>query len=424
MHRQSDVPTPAPVCRVCRGRRLEEFLDLGDQPHCNSLLAPEALDREEPHYPLRVWYCGGCTTVQIDYTVPKERMFGEYLYVSGTTETLRRHFAASAERLVRRLRLQPGDLVVDIGSNDGTWLKCYRPWQLRTLGVEPARNLARQADAEGVDTVNAFFDAETARRIVATSGRPKLVTAAGVFFHLEELHSATEGVRRLIEPDGTFCVQAIYLGEILRNTEFDNIYHEHLTYWTVGSIGRLFQQFGLEIYDADLLPIHGGSLELLVGLAGAHPIDPSVGRFLTEEESRGFYDIATYRAFAQRVWRIRDRLLAILAEFKRQGKTVYAFGAPAKGATTLNSFGITRDLVPLAVERNPLKIGKVIPGARIPIVDEETTPPPDAFLILPWNFLPEFLRKKRSYLLEGGAFIVPIPEPVVIDASNYERFAG
>jgi len=344
--------------------------------------------------------------------------------VSGTTETLRRHFAASADRLVERLQLKPRDIVVDIGSNDGTWLKCYDRWQLRAVGVEPARNLAQQATADGVDTINKFFNADTAREIIATRGRPSLVTAAGVFFHLEELHSATEGVRLLIEEGGTFCVQAIYLGEILRNTEFDNIYHEHLTYWTVGSIGRLFARFGLEVYHVDLLPIHGGSLELLVGVAGAHPVEASVGRFLADEKVRGFDQIATYRAFAGRVWQIRDKLLAILADFKERGKTVYAFGAPAKGATTLNSFGITRDLVPLAVERNPLKIGKIIPGARIPIVDEESAAVPDAFLILPWNFLSEFLRKKRSYLLDGGAFIVPVPDPVVIDASNYDQYAG
>ncbi len=408
-----------PICRVCRGDNLEQFLDLGDQPHCNSLLLPEALARREPFYPLRVWFCRDCTTVQIDHTVPKEVMFGEYLYVSGTTQTLRRHFQDSAERLVRQLGLKPGDLVVDIGSNDGTWLKSYGK-ELRTLGVEPARNIADEANTQGVATLNRFFNADTARDIVATHGRPKLVTAAGVFFHLEELHSATEGVRLLLDGDATFCVQAIYLGEILRNTEFDNIYHEHLTYWRVDSIARLFAQFGLEVYHADLLPIHGGSLELLVGIARAHPIDASVDRFLTEEAANGFDRIETYRAFADRVWQIRDKLLAILRDYKARGKTVHAFGAPAKGATTLNSFGIDSDLVPLAVERNPLKIGKVIPGARIPIADEDATPVPDAYLILPWNFLPEFLRRKRDYIMGGGAFIVPVPDPVVIDAANYD----
>ena len=201
-----------------------------------------------------------------------------------------------------------------------------------------------------------------AEEILKTRGAPKLVTAAGVFFHLEELHSATEGVARLIGDTGTFCVQAIYLGEILKHTEFDNIYHEHLTYWTVRSIQKLFDQFDLEVYRVDLLPIHGGSLELLVAKKGTRKIDASVKRYLDEETALGYDKIETYRAFNDRVWKIKDKLLGILKDYKAKGKSVFAFGAPAKGATTLNSFKITTDLVPYSVERNALKIGKIIPG--------------------------------------------------------------
>ena len=413
-----------PICRVCRGERLEQFLDLGDQPHCNSLLSPAELGRPEPVYPLRVWFCHDCTTVQIDHTVPKEVMFADYLYVSGTTETLRRHFRDSAARLAARLALQAGDLVVDIGSNDGTWLESFRDLGLRAVGVEPAANLAAAANARGLDTLNRFFDADAARAILASRGAPKLVTAAGVFFHLEKLHGATEGVRLLLEGGATFCVQAIYLGEMLRRCEFDNIYHEHLTYWTVRSISELFARYGLEVYAADLLPIHGGSLELLVGRRGDHTIGASVGRLLAEEHERGLGTPAPYHHFAEQVGRLRAGLMAILDDCRARGKIVHAFGAPAKGATLLNSFGIDRDRVPLAVERNPLKIGTAIPGARIPIVDEATAPLPDAYLILPWNFLPEFLRRKREFILGGGAFIVPVPEPVVIDAGNYAHYAA
>ena len=412
-----------PVCRVCRGSNLEQFLDLTDQPHCNSLLLPEQLDRKEPYYPMRVWFCHDCTTVQIDHTVPKETMFAEYYYVSGTTATLRQHFADSTARLVKELALKADDRVVDIGSNDGTWIKTYAQYGIKATGVEPAGNLAAQANKEGADTLNAFFNVAAAEEILKTRGAPKLVTAAGVFFHLEELHSATEGVAKLIGDSGTFYVQAIYLGEILKHTEFDNIYHEHLTYWTVRSIQKLFDQFDLEVYRVGLLPIHGGSLELLVAKKGTHKIDASVAQYLADETAKGFDKIETYRAFADRVWQIKDKLLGILKDYKAKGKTVFAFGAPAKGATTLNSFKITTDLVPYSVERNALKIGKVIPGARIPILDEATAPVPDAYLILPWNFLPEFLKKKRDYIMAGGAFIVPVPEPVAIDKSNYDQYA-
>lgn len=411
-------------CRVCEGTSLEQFLDLGDQPHCNSLLSPDQLDRHEPHYPLRVWFCHDCATVQIDHTVPKEEMFGEYLYVSGTTATLRQHFQASADRLVERLGLTSKDLVVDIGSNDGTWLKCYRKHGLRTLGVEPARNLAAMAAAQGVETVNRFFNAATARDVIAGYGHAKLVTAAGVFFHLEELLSVTQGVSELIGDEGVFCVQAIYLGNVLDYTKFDNVYHEHLTYWTLISIQRLFDQYDLEVFDVRFMPIHGGSMELLVARRGSRPVDSSVGRLGAEEKRKGYDRIDTYHAFAARVWQIRDELLGILNDFKERGKVVHAFGAPAKGATLLNSFGIGTELVPLAVERNPLKVGKYIPGVRIPIVDEQAAPIPDAYLVLPWNFLSEVLERKRGYIMNGGVFIVPIPRPVVIDSINYETYAA
>jgi hypothetical protein len=407
------------TCRVCGQQNVEVVLDLGAQPHCNSLLRPEALTEREPIYPLRLGFCHDCTTVQIDHTVPKETMFSDYLYVSGTTRTLREHFRHSAERLVRRLGLGDGDLVVDIGSNDGTWLKYFRDLGLEVLGVEPARNLATVAESEGITTLDRFFAADVARDIIAQRSAPKLVTAAGVFFHLEELHSATEGVAEFCRRGAVFCVQAIYLAEMLRRHEFDNIYHEHLTYWTLTSIERLFKRHGLEVFAADVLPIHGGSLELLVAERGTRAVEDSVAHLRERERTEGLGDPATYRAFAQSVFSIRERLLEILRDQAAAGKTVYAFGAPAKGATLLNSFHISTDLVQCAVEKNPLKVGRYIPGARIPIVEEGSVPEPDAYLVLPWNFLDEFLERKRDYIMSGGTFIVPIPEPIVIDRANY-----
>jgi hypothetical protein len=400
-------------CRVCRSARLERFLDLGDQPHGDSLLTPETTARREPSYPLQAFFCLDCTTMQIGHTVPKETMFAEYLYVSGTTEALRAHFRASTRRLVEKLKLGSGDLVVDIGSNDGTWLSCWK---------ESAANLAAMAAAAGAETVNRFFNEGVAREILETHGAPRLVTAAGVFFHLEELHSATKGIAALCGETGVFCVQAIYLGEIIRLTQFDNIYHEHLTYWSLKSIEKLFSIHGLEVFSAKILPIHGGSLELLAAKKGSRPVEPSVQELRRAEAAAGLDRIETYRDFGERVWKIKDELLSILKRFTDAGKTLQAFGAPAKGATLLNSFGITSRTVPCAVERNPLKFGKLIPGARIPIVDEAGAEAPDAYLVLPWNFLQEFLRKKKDFILGGGAFIVPIPRPVVIDRSNYSDF--
>jgi SAM-dependent methyltransferase len=409
-------------CRVCGSGRLERFLDLGEQPHCDSLLRPEDLHRKEPYYPLEVCFCHDCTTAQINHTVPKEVMFSEYPYVSGTTQTLRDHFQASADRLVSRLDLRPGDLVVDIGSNDGTWLSSFRRHGVRVLGVESATNLATMARANGVETVNRFFDASVARDIISTAGRPKLMTAAGVFFHLEELHSVTAGIAELCRDGGVFCIQAIYLGAILEYTQFDQVYHEHLTYWTVRSLERLLEQYDLEIVRVDPLNIHGGSLEILVARRGTRRVEPSVDAIREDERRRGYDRIETYHAFTKRVWQIRDELLAILHDYAARGRSVDALGAPAKGGTLLNSFGIATKLVRCATEVNPLKIGKYIPGVRIPIVDERTADRPDAYLILPWNFLRELLGKQKDYIMRGGQFIVPIPKPVVIDRENYRAF--
>jgi hypothetical protein len=410
------------ICRVCSGKNLELFLDLGDQPHCDSLLRPEDLTRQEPRYPLQACFCRDCTAVQINYTVPKETMFGEYLYVSGTTQTLRKHFQESADRLVSRLGLKAGDLVVDVGSNDGTWLACYGKSGLRVLGVDGAQNLAAMANARGIETWARFFNSEAAREIIAAKGHAKLVTAAGVFFHLEELHSVTAGIADLLDKDGVFCVQAIYLGAMLEQNQFDQFYHEHLTYWTVKSLDRLFALHGLEIFHADRLAIHGGSLELLVARKGARAVDASVDKLRAEEKASGCDKIETYRNFAARVWQIGEELMSILKRYRAAGKRLQAFGAPAKGATLLNSFKISPEIIECAVEVNPLKVGKYIPGCRIPIVDEAKTEKPDAYLLLAWNFLREFLARKKDYIEAGGEFIVPIPRPLVINKANYGRF--
>ncbi len=405
-------------CRFCGARDVELFLDLGDQPHCNRLVPPAMKDIPAPAFPLRVGFCRACTGVQIDHTIPKESMFSDYPYVSGTTKTLPAHFAETSRRLVEAYDVKPGDLVVDIGSNDGTWLKQYKPYDLRVLGVEPASNVAKLATDAGVPTWNRFFNEDTARDILAKEGPAKLITASGVFFHLEELHSVTRGIAALLAPDGVFCVQAIYLGGMIENVAFDQVYHEHLCYYTLRSLQHLLGLHGLEVFDVSIVPIHGGSLEAHVGHKGARAKQASVAALEAQESAKGFGEIETYRAWAERVWKLRDDLLATLRRFKAEGKSVYCYGAPAKGATLLNSFGIGPDLVELAVERSPLKFGMYIPGATIPIVDEAKAPRPDAYLLLSWNFLDEFLVKEEAYLRGGGAFIVPVPKLRVLTAAD------
>jgi 2-polyprenyl-3-methyl-5-hydroxy-6-metoxy-1,4-benzoquinol methylase len=401
------------TCRICGSQRVELFLDLGDQPHCNRLIPPALADRAEPIYPLRTGFCHDCTLVQIDHTVPKESMFSDYPYVSGTTRTLVQHFKDTAERLVATYGLGPGHRVVDIGSNDGSFLAQYQPLGLTVLGVEAAANVARLAQDRGVETLVRFFNEETAKEILADHGPARLVTAAGVFFHLEELHSVVRGIHALIGDDGVFVVQAIYLGGMVENLAFDQIYHEHLCYYTLRSLEALFARHGLAVFDVRLVPIHGGTIEVHVARAGRRQEQSSVAAMRAQEAARRLGLFETYQAFGRRVWALRDELLSVLRDFKAKGRTVYAFGAPAKGATLLNSFKIGPDLVAKAVEKNPMKVGMMIPGCRIPIVGEDVAPP-DAYLMLAWNFLDEFLERERPYLDRGGAFIVPVPAVRVI----------
>ena len=412
------------ACRGCGEREVEIFLDLGEQPHCNRLIPPAAADRREPHFPLRAGYCHHCTLVQIDHTIPKEDMFSDYPYVSGTTKTLVAHFKETAERLATRYGLGPSDLVVDIGSNDGTWLKQYERFGLRRIGVEPASNVAALAQESGVPTLNRFFNRETANLISAEHGQASLVTAAGVFFHLEELHSVVDGIASLLKPDGVFVVQAIYLGGMLENTAFDQIYHEHLCYYTLRSLEYLLGVHGLEVFDVSVVPVHGGSLEAHVGPRGARPIGTSVDRMREAERQKRYGEFETYVAFTERVHQLGNDLRALLERYRAEGKSIQTYGAPAKGATLLNSFGIDTRFIEAAAEKNPLKFGKMIPGARIPIVDEAEVPRPDAYLLLAWNFLEEFLEKERAYLEGGGVFIVPVPELRVLTRDDLPRRAA
>jgi len=400
------------ACRCCGGRNVELVIDLGDQPHCNRLVRPDLPPGAEPHYPLRVGFCRDCTMVQIDHTIPKESMFSDYPYVSGTTKTLPAHFLATSRRIAATYGVKAGDLVVDIGSNDGTWLKQWAFSGARVLGVEAAGNVAKLAQEAGVPTWNRFFNAACCADILKEYGPAKIVTAAGVFFHLEELHSVVEGIAALLDSDGVFVVQAIYLGGMVENIAFDQVYHEHLCYYTLRSLSALLERHGLEVFEAILVDIHGGSIEAHVCRTGTRPIGDSVRAMRAAETGKGLGGIETYRDFAARVLDLRTRLVAMLEGYRNAGRSVWAYGAPAKGATLLNSFGIGPDLVQKAVEKNPMKVGLAIPGMRIPI-EAEDGERPDAYLVLAWNFIEEFLAKEQAYLAGGGELIVPIPKVTI-----------
>lgn len=403
-------------CRICKGKRLIKFLSLGLQPHCNSFLHPDQLNREEPRWPLDLMYCEDCHLVQLSYVVDSELLFREYVYVSGTTNTLREHFRQSAIDLVSRFQIPCNSLVVDIGSNDGTWLQHFRDLGMRVVGVDPATNIAMMANEGGIETVNDFFTERVARKIRQEKGPANLITAAGVFFHIDDMDEVCRGLYELLDDKGVLHVQAIYLGSVLEQNSFDNFYHEHVSFYTLRPLIHLFHRSGMTVFDVGWSSIHGGSLLIYVCKGEAYPVQESVGKRLAYEQSQGWDTPKAYHEFAERVEKTRDDLMKMLRKLKAQGKRIAAYSAPAKGNTLLNYCQIGTDILDYAAEKAPLKIGLYTPGMHIPVIDEAEAlkNPPDYFLLLAWNFKNELIEKNEEYREQGGKFIIPIPTPHIV----------
>jgi SAM-dependent methyltransferase len=395
---------------------LEKVLSLGEQPHCNSFLTSEQLNSQEPRWPLELFYCHNCHLAQLGHVVDPDIMFRDFLYVSGTTKTLRNHFKSCAESCIHRFGLPPQSLVVDIGSNDGTWLKYFKASGMRVIGVDPAKNLAEMANAAGIPTLADFFTQKVAESLRREHGPAAMITAAGVFFHIDDMDDVCRGIYTLLADDGILHVQAIYMGNVLENNSYDNIYHEHLSLYTLHPLIHLFERFDMTIFDIEFNSIHGGSILLYVCKKGAYPIKQSVKAQQDFEREKGWNQVEAYRIFAENVQKNRDELRGMIRELKSQGKRIAAYSAPAKGNTLLNYCQLGRDLIDYAIEKAPLKIGRYTPGMHILVVEESQAMqnPPDYMLLLAWNFKDELIEKNHAFLENGGHFIVPIPKPHIV----------
>lgn len=397
-------------CRVCDSARLQPVIDLGDQPWCNHFLRPDEVGNE-PFYPLRVIFCENCATSQLDFTVKKEVMFGDHTYLSGVTKSLSNHFAAVAAEVDERFfKDRLGKSILDIGSNDGTQLKHFQALGYEVLGVESSKGTTKIAIDAGVPTLNAFFNVETMRKI----GRQfDAFNASGVFFHLEELHSVCQAIKEGLKSDGVFVVQFLYMKSIMENLAFDQIYHEHLLYYTLQTIETLLNRHGLAMFDAQLAPIHGGSIIGFIGHQGARMPSGKLQALRAEEKASGCNTIEAYRAFALRIERMKTENLAYLDAACAAGKRVFAMGAPVKGNTMLNYFGVGRDRIQYLVEKNVLRKGLYSPGMHIPIImEDELAEPPDIYYVLAWNFKKEILTNNRSLIEKGVEFYFPVDPKV------------
>ena len=405
-------------CRACGSEDLELVLSLGETPLANRYLTAAQLEEPEPFVSLETYFCKQCTLMQLLHVVSPEVMFSHYLYVPSASETLRRHFGGLALELIEAGELDKGDLVVEIASNDGLLMKQMAALGLTTLGVEPATNIAEAASAEGQDVVNAFFNSQAAQKLRSEGRVAKAIVGTNVLAHVDSVRDFLAGVELLLDEEGTACFEVPHLLELLAKTEFDTIYHEHLDYFSLHALTRLFSSVGLTIFKVARPPIHGGSLRIFARRSGARslPFDGSVDAVLAEEAEHGIKDLVTYHRFAERVKAVRTNLRDLLSALKGEGRRIAAYGAAAKGMTMLSYCGIGPETLDYVVDKSPYKQGHWTPGSHIPIydVDKLVSDRPDYLLILAWNFSEEIIAQQQWFRDAGGKFIVPIPSPAVV----------
>jgi SAM-dependent methyltransferase len=405
------------ACRFCGAPLAETVVDLGMSPLCESFVTPARLNEMEPFYPLHVWVCSQCLLVQLEQYVPPEEIFTEYAYFSSYSTSWVEHARRYARAMSERVPLSADSLVVEVGSNDGYLLQHFVEQGIAVLGIEPAANVAAQANSRGVRTSVEFFGAEVARTIVDEEGLADLLIGNNVLAQVPDLNDFVAGLAILLADDGVLTLEFPHLPRLIDQNQFDTIYHEHFSYFSLTTISKIFAAHGLEVFDVDELPTHGGSLRVYGQRAGAsRVITTAVGGLLHTEDELGFGTLTPYAAFAHAVEETKRALLEFLIGAKRDGAAVAGYGAPGKGNTLLNYCGIRTDFLDYTVDRNPYKHGLFLPGTRIPVFPPERIAEtrPDYILILPWNLRDEIV-DQLSYARDwGAAFVVPIPKVEVI----------
>jgi SAM-dependent methyltransferase len=402
----------ADVCRHCGAALEVTVVDLGKSPLCQTVLTSEQLEQREAFYPLHVRVCEGCWLAQIPELAAPEEIFTEYAYFSGYSDSWVEHARRYVDQITERLSLGPDSLVVELASNDGYLLQHFLPKGIPVLGVEPARNVAEAAVARGVPTITEFFGAELGARLAAERGSADLVLGNNVLAQVPDINDFVAGVAELLAPDGTATFEFPHLAKLIEHLEYDTIYHEHFSYFSLHSIRSIFGAQGLDLVNVEELPSHGGSLRVFLRHAAAGtPPAPEVAELLEREDGQGITDPASYARFADGVRESKRALLELLIELRRDGKQVIGYGAPGKGNTLLNYCGIRTDFLDYTVDRNPYKQGKHTPGTHIPIHPPEKIAEtrPDVIVILPWNLAHE-ISEQLAYTAGWGAqLVVPIP---------------
>lgn len=413
-----------PRCRLCGAKLEHTFVNLGMSPLCESYLAAGQLDAMEPFYPLHVLVCSDCFLVQLRAYVSAEHIFTEYAYFSSYSSSWVAHAKSYCEMIKDRLGLGASSLVVELASNDGYLLQHFLPLGVPVLGVEPAANVAKAAIDKGIPTRVDFFGEALAKKLAAEGRHADLILGNNVLAQVPDLNDFAGGMKILLKPEGIITLEFPHLQRLIEGNQFDTIYHEHFSYFSLITIEKLAARHGLKLIDVEELSTHGGSIRVyLAHQVSGHKPEKAVHEMLCRERDLGFLDIAAYASFAQKVCRTKRKLLAFLIKAKDEGKTICGYGAPGKGNTLLNYCGIGTDFLDFTVDRNPYKHGRFTPGMHIPIFDVGAIDKakPDLILILPWNLQHEIVRQMRHVGAWGGKFVVPIPEVTVVDPRELQE---
>jgi SAM-dependent methyltransferase len=402
------------TCRFCHTGLQRTFVDLGMSPLCESFLTRDQLNEMEPFYPLHAYVCEECFLVQVEEYVGPEQIFSEYAYFSSYSRAWLEHAKSYADMIVSRLGLDHTSQVIELGSNDGYLLQYFMARGIRVLGVEPAGNVAAAAIAKGVPSTTRLFGLETAQDLLAGGHHPDLIVGNNVLAQVADLNGFVAGMKKLLKPGGVITMEFPHLLRLMDENQFDTIYHEHFSYFSLMSAERIFAAHGLTLFDVEEMWTHGGSLRIYARHQEdeARPVGPRVRALLAREKAVGLDRPERYAAFAEQVRETKWRLLEFLIGAKRRGKSIAGYGAPGKGNTLLNYCGIRTDFLDYTVDRNPYKHGRFTPGTHIPIHPPEKIleTRPDYVLILPWNLKDEIMEQMSAVQAWGGQFVVPIPD--------------